>query len=248
MFRGDRNCAAPCLGCQVLAHPKRTHSQAVDAVVGVSGFVLERHLQNGYFAHAKSHVIPNGNPSDTRCAAEANRSERLRVGYLGRLAPSKGIEMMLEALAPLAGKTCDVLVAGGGDASYEAQLKERFCSEGVRFLGHVRSQDFLGSVDVLVVPSLWHEPFGLVLCEAVSAGVPVIASAVGGIPEVVQHGQCGLLFDRADGAALRGHVELLAAHPERRLELSQRCRASAAEHAFSRTVDRYLDVYESTLN
>jgi glycosyltransferase involved in cell wall biosynthesis len=250
MFRGDSNCGGQCLGCRVLSYPKREHSQAVDAVVGVSAFALERHLRSGYFSQAAPYVVQNGNPSEPAAGDIALRTtaEKLRVGYLGRLAPSKGIELMLESLAPLTPHSCQVAVGGAGDASYEAHLKQRFESDGVRFLGKVQATEFLASVDVLVVPSLWHEPFGLVLCEAISAGVPVVASAVGGIPEVIQHGQCGLLFDRADGTALRAHVQELAADPDRRRQMADRCRVQAAEHAFDRTVDRYLHVYEQTLN
>jgi len=250
MFRGESNCSGQCLGCRVLSYPKREHSQAVDAVVGVSAFALERHLRSGYFSQAAPYVVQNGNPSEPAVGEAAPRAvnEKLRVGYLGRLAPSKGIELMLESLSPLTPHQCEVVVAGSGEASYEAQLKQRFQPSGVQFLGKVRASDFLAGVDVLVVPSLWHEPFGLVLCEAISAGVPVVASAVGGIPEVIQHGQCGLLFDRADGAALRAQVQELATHPDRRRQMADRCRLQAAEHAFSRTVDRYLHVYEQTLN
>jgi glycosyltransferase involved in cell wall biosynthesis len=115
-------------------------------------------------------------------------------------------------------------------------------------VGQVRAQEFLRSIDVLVVPSLWHEPFGLVLCEAIGAGVPVVASAVGGIPEVIQHGQCGLLFDRGDGAALRTHVRELATQPSRRKKLSDQCHAHASEYAFERTVNLYLNAYQQTLN
>lgn len=170
------------------------------------------------------------------------------MGYLGRLAPSKGVELMLESLSPLAPHLCDVVVAGSGEASYVASLRERFSTAGVQFLGQVRTQEFLPSVDILVVPSLWHEPFGLVLCEAISAGVPVVAAAVGGIPEVLQHGQCGLLFNRGDGAALRTHVYELATHSSRRQELADHCHARAAEHSFDRTVDLYLNAYRQTLN
>lgn len=250
MFRKERNCTSPCAGCRVLSYPKRAHSQFVSAVVGVSGFVLDRHVENGYFTKAERHVIPNGTPQ--AAAGEENAvgkpSATLRVGYLGRLAPSKGIELMLESLAPLAPERCEILVAGAGEPAYEAELKHRFAKEGVRFLGHVPARDFLASIDVLVVPSLWHEPFGLVLCEAIEAGVPVVAAAVGGIPEVVQHGRCGLLFDRADGAALQAHVQTLASDTRRYTELSQQCREHASEHAFERTVKRYLHVYQQTLN
>ncbi len=250
MFRRQRNCAAQCFGCRAISYPKRAHSQAVNTVIGVSGFVLERHLEYGYFAQARALVIPNGAPCDTAAGAPTARipGERLRVGYLGRLAPSKGIEMMLESLAPLASHQCEVFVAGSGDAPYVAELRRRFAGPAVQFMGQVRAETFLPSVDVLVVPSLWHEPFGLVLCEAIRAGVPVVASAVGGIPEVIQHGQCGLLFDPGDGAALRKHVRDLTLQPLRRNALSDQCHARASEYDFNRTVDLYLSAYEQTLN
>jgi glycosyltransferase involved in cell wall biosynthesis len=250
MFRREDNCSGQCLGCRVLSYPKRDHSRFVDAVVGVSAFALERHLRSGYFPQATPYVIQNGNPSGTATpdATPHSTSERLRVGYLGRLAPSKGIELMLDSLAPLSPHQCEVLVGGSGESSYEAQLKQRFQPAGVKFLGQVQASSFFDSVDVLVVPSLWHEPFGLVLCEAISAGVPVVASAVGGIPEVIRHGQCGLLFERGDGAALRAHVHDLATHPDLCRQMAESCRVQAATHVFDRTVDRYLNVYDRALN
>jgi glycosyltransferase involved in cell wall biosynthesis len=249
MFRREDNCSGQCLGCRMMSYPKRDHSRCVDAVVGVSAFALERHLRNGYFSQAAPYVIQNGNPSGAsdEDAPPSAAAARLRVGYLGRLAPSKGIELMLESLSPLAAQQCEVLVGGSGEASYESQLKHRFQGAGVKFLGQVNSAEFFNSVDVLVVPSLWHEPFGLVLCEAISAGVPVVASAVGGIPEVIQHGQCGLLFERGDGAALRAHVHDLATNPDRCQQMADRCRVQAASHAFDRTVDRYLHVYDRAM-
>ncbi len=250
MFRREHNCASQCLGCRALSYPKREHSQTVNTVIGVSRFVLDRHLRHGYFSQARTLVIPNGAPCDTAASTATARipGNRLRVGYLGRIAPSKGVEMMLNSLAPLATHQCEVFVAGSGDASYVDNLRRRFAGPTVQFLGKVRAEAFLPSIDVLVVPSLWHEPFGLVLCEAIRAGVPVVASAVGGIPEVIQHGQCGLLFDRGDGAALREHVRELAMQPLRRKELSDQCHARASEHVFDRTIELYLSAYKQTLN
>ena len=62
MYRRDANCSGQCLGCRVLSWPKREHSRWVNAVVGVSGFALDRHLQGGYFPRAAQYVIQNGDP------------------------------------------------------------------------------------------------------------------------------------------------------------------------------------------
>ena len=249
MYRGQRNCSGQCVGCRVLSLPHRAHSRAVDAVVGVSQFALNRHLNSGYFPNAEPFVFQNGNPAATcPTATPRTQSTRLRVGYLGRLAPSKGIEMMLDSLASLTPQQCELRVGGSGDEEFVRLLKRRFAGPGVQFLGHVPSAEFLAQLDVLVVPSLWHEPFGLVLCEAIGAGVPVVASAVGGIPEFIQHGECGLLFESGDGLALRAHVAALAADRQRCRQLADRCQSVAADHQFGRTVDRYVHVYNHVLN
>ena len=101
---------------------------------------------------------------------------------------------------------------------------------------------------LLVVPSQWQERFGLVVREAMNAGVPVVASAVGGIPEIVQHGRNGFLFEPTDGTALRSHVSRLACDRDLHRQLTSTCRAEADTCKFDRTVDSYLNVYAQTLN
>ena len=250
MFRSDANCATQCLGCRILSRSHCEHSQAVDAVIGVSSFALEQHLRRGYFSRARQHVIHNGNPRGDSLKADLPRTPPPvpRVGYLGRLAASKGIELMLDSLSPLIPRHCEVLVAGSGTRDYEAALKGCYEPRGVRFVGRVDASRFLSGVDVLVVPSLWHEPFGLVLCEAMDAGVPVVASAVGGIPEIVEHGQSGFLFERGNGAELRDHVVRLIENPDLRRRMSCFCHAQAETHSFDCMVDSYLRVYEQMTN
>ncbi len=250
MFRRDANCTVQCRGCRLMSWLKPRHSQAVNAVVGCSRFALERHVRGGYFGRATQHVIHNGNPRSPESATVAASAgpRVLRIGYLGRLAHAKGTEFMLEALLPLVGEQCELLIAGSGDAAYVSMLKTKYESRGARFLGQVDASEFLSNVDVLVVPSLWNEPFGLVLCEAMSAGVPVVASAVGGIPEIIEHGRCGLLFEPRDGEALLHHVAGLARDRQRLGQMSDFCRAQAEHHKFDHTVDRYLRVYAQTLN
>jgi glycosyltransferase involved in cell wall biosynthesis len=248
MFRRNSNCATQCLDCRFLSWSNQEHSRFVDAVVGVSDFVLEQHVQRGYFPRASRHVIHNGNPSaDFPSASLSSKASTvLRVGYLGRLAPSKGIEVMLDALTPLVPERCQVSVAGAGSNEYETTLKSRYEARGVRFVGRVDSSKFLADIDVLVTPSLWNEPFGLVLCEAMSAGVPVVASAVGGIPEIVEHGRCGFLFEPGDGDALRNYVVQMSDDRELHGGMSRFCQQKAAKYRFERTVDSYLRVYDQT--
>jgi glycosyltransferase involved in cell wall biosynthesis len=83
-----------------------------------------------------------------------------------------------------------------------ADLRERTANLPVDWLGFVDSQDFYRDTDVLVVPSVWAEPFGLVVLEAYSFGILVVGSRVGGIADIVEHGVTGWLFEPGDSAAL----------------------------------------------
>ena len=98
----------------------------------------------------------------------------------------------------------------------------------------------MAAASIVVVPSIFPEPFGLVAVEAMSVGTPVIASATGGLPEVLAHGAAGVLVPPGDAASLRDAVTELLADPGRRVELAGRGRARAAQLDGT---DAIVDVY-----
>jgi glycosyltransferase involved in cell wall biosynthesis len=104
------------------------------------------------------------------------------------------------------------------------------------------SAQFLQAVDFLIVPSVWNEPFGRIVVEAFAAGVPVIASATGGIPEIVTEGRNGFLFDRNDAAALSMAIRRAAAMSDESYQaISQSALDDAAEYGAVSIGRRYLD-------
>ena len=137
-------------------------------------------------------------------------STRLRIGFLGSLMVSKAPHVLLEAFQHLPpGATAvdcfGALTAYHGDDSYRKRLGPLLSQPGVRLHGpvpHDRVPDVLASLDLLVVPSVWPENSPLVIHEAFLAGVPVVASRIGGIPETVVDGVNGLLFAPGDSTDL----------------------------------------------
>lgn len=158
--------------------------------------------------------------------------------YAGRLHPDKGLDTLIDALALLP-ETSVVAIAGqqrdrlGRD--YEAELRDRADARGVtarcRFIGHTRTVATLyRAADVTVLPSLCAEAFGRVVIESMACGTPVVASRIGGIPEILtgEFEQC--LFPPGDATALAAHLlavrEWRAADPA----LDGRCRRHVETH------------------
>ena len=130
----------------------------------------------------------------------------LRLGFLGSLMVSKAPHVLLEAVSTLPRGSVSVDLYGAhtayhGDDSYRRQLEPLLDQPDVHMHGpiaHDAVASALASIDVLVVPSIWPENSPLVIHEAFLAGVPVVASRIGGIPELVTDGRNGLLFNARD--------------------------------------------------
>jgi glycosyltransferase involved in cell wall biosynthesis len=195
-FRNAENCRGTCAGCMPFCALRRRLSARVRHVVANSAFTLQVHRGLGFFRSAQSFdVIHGAVPRRGAGPAPSRSGSRLRIGYLGRLHRSKGLELLIDSFIAAGRPDAVLLVAGGGGHGYESELRQRAAGHAIEFLGKTPGNEFLSSIDVLVVPSLWNEPMGRVVIEAATQGVPVIASSRGGIPELVQVGQTGWLFD-----------------------------------------------------
>ena len=149
-------------------------------------------------------------------------SNGLRIGFLGSLMVSKAPHLLLEAYKQLPVGAASIDLFGGhvdyhGDPSYRGRLEPLLIQDGVQLHGsipHDRIPQALTGLDLLVVPSIWPENSPLVIQEAFLAGVPVVASRIGDIPEVVSDGINGLLFDPGDAADLHRVLERVLSEPE----------------------------------
>ena len=185
MFKNNSNCKSQCLDCRIFSYSKKKLSKYVHAVVGVSNFVLEKHLSLGYFRSAVlNEVIGNEVVIKTAPIKKFNR-KKISFGFLGRLTKAKGIEYLLSIFSNLNEfNNWELIVAGKGELEYENKLKMKFDNARIKFVGRVNSDEFYNNIDVLIVPSLWHEPFGRVIIEGVKHKKIVIASKRGGIEEL----------------------------------------------------------------
>lgn len=223
--------------------PRRHASRDVDVCVGVSRYILDLHRHHGFFPRAMAQVVYNGIGMPIEpCATPIPSGYPLRVGYLGRVERHKGVEVLLDALARCTRRaSIELIVAGGGSPKYLRQLQAKHAALAPRFLGHVAPEQLFRQVDVLVVPSLWQEPFGRVVIESYAHGVPVLAASSGGIPEIVEDGRTGYLFARGDSQGLADLLDRLAAGnlPLDRLA----CLRYAERFVHAEVADRYEAIY-----
>lgn len=247
MFKDNSNCAKSCWSCSFYSLPKKALSSLVDAVVGISSFILEKHCGAGYFPDSIKKVIYN--PVLPR--AQKNKSflaTPIRFGYLGRIDPVKGVETLLKAFRVFDPQEGTLQLAGTGDSSYVDFLRRRYDAPNIAFLGFLSPDDFFKQIDILIVPSLWQEPFGLVVVEAFSHGIPVIGSNRGGITELIDDGKTGFLFEPTEPDALARIVKYFLENRSIYPEMSLRCWHKSKEFILTDICAKYINLYNEVIN
>jgi glycosyltransferase involved in cell wall biosynthesis len=164
------------------------------------------------------------------------------IGYVGRVSPEKGVDTLLEA----ADKHPQIpfQVAGGYDKYPELIAR---ASGNFHFLGHLARNsvdNFIAQSRIIVMCSICYEGFPAVLVEAMLRGRPVIASRLGGIPEVVDEGVTGLLFEAGNAVDLAAKIQYLWAHPDLCRQMGEAGRKKALlEYTPDTYYRRLMDVY-----
>lgn len=200
----------------------RLLSFGVAGVFCVSRFSKQRFLANYHEDERKVSVVYNGlsldffnHPLSTSVAAQG---QPLRVICVAALIEVKGVQDLIEAvaLAMAEGIALEVTIAGEGPmlSTLQELVKLHKLGSAVKFLG-LRSDvpQLLAQNQLAVVPSHWDEAFGYTVVEAMAAGIPVIASAVGAIPEIVVHGVTGFLVQKGSPLEIVKYLKVINRDP-----------------------------------
>jgi glycosyltransferase involved in cell wall biosynthesis len=195
-------------------------------------------------------VKPSGPEAVGRVRGDLATGDAHLLLVPARLHPEKGHSHLFRALPALRSKLqrrLVVLLAGAGpfEAAYRDEVRQLGCEEMVRFLGFRRDiTDLMCAADLVVVPSV-AEAFGLVLAEALYLGRTVVATRVGGIPEIVDDGLDGILVPPGDSAALADAIARLLEHPEERNRLAGAGRRKVEQRfSFEAMTRAYEALYE----
>jgi glycosyltransferase involved in cell wall biosynthesis len=239
-------------GARLLTRAQRVTLAQYNLVWATSPF-LEKSLQEVYGVQSSTiHALPNLIQLSPAPVQPRPVRDELIVVLVARLVPTKGIEVALQALTQLKDRPIRLRIVGEGAPAYEASLRKLTLDLGVQhrvdFVGAVPpaklTQEY-GSADLLVLPS-WYEAFGIVLAQAMAAGLPCVASNVGGIPSVVREGETGLLFPPGDVHALAAALRRLE-DASLRQQLGERGRAEAQRFDLETRLDDLLEMYQRTI-
>jgi glycosyltransferase involved in cell wall biosynthesis len=229
-----------------------------ERMIAVSTPIEQRLTQRGGIPPNLVTLIPNAvipasdDPPEVAGTLPDGWLERPLIGVIARLQPEKGVANFLEAVARVSRISPEARFIVVGDGPLREELlglaKRGALRERVRFLGYrADARALVGLLDVLVVPSLT-EGSPLIVLEAMAAGVPVVASAVGGIPDQIRHGEEGLLVPPDDPDALAEKLWELLRDPIRARRLGKAGRRRAEnEFCHDTLVSRIEAVYCAAL-
>ncbi|SPP97573.1 glycosyltransferase family 4 protein [Bradyrhizobium vignae] len=244
-FDKGRSCEHTCTSCGILSFHRKRATHWLSAVVGVSERVLSIHTDMGMFSETPIRtVIRNASTEPPRAPYPRSIcTTEVTFGFIGRLTEEKGIDNLMRALAMLPRDRIRMLIAGRVSDEEQRRLRALAPDARIEFMGFVSPDDFYRQVDVVIAPSIWHDPGPLVVADAKAAGRPLLGTRFGGMPEVIKHGVTGWLTD-ADPKSLARSMLAVASDPHKIDEISRRLIADTNKWIFADVLSSYKNLYE----
>ncbi len=238
----------------------RQRAQEFDGFLVHSQYYLE--LMSDYLslARAKCHLIPLGiDLSGHDGQPDLRKNDHFTIGYFARICPEKGLQRLVESFRILNAKQPQTLLKVGG---YCGKRDQKFFSQmmrdaeefgaAFRYVGSPKTHEekvaFLKSLDVLCVPTVYKEPKGLYVLEALANGVPVVQPRHGAFPELIEATGGGLLVDPGNAEELALALETLMQDSDRRKSLAAAGHAKVRElFGAQRMAQRSISIFEGNL-
>jgi hypothetical protein len=221
--------------------------EEVDAFISPSQYLANAYICAG-IPHEKMHVIWNGIDvqkfSHIKKVPDDNNIRFTFIGYFGR---HKGIQVLLNALRYL-NNTEKIIInlIGEGDllAQYKKEVNDKKIKKVVKFWGKIEKiEDAYAHSDVFILPSIWPENQPVSITEAMSAGIPVIASDIGGIPELVEDRKTGFLFEPGNSEDLAKKMSEFLLNPEKIRDLGKNAFEKMKNNTLQDHVNKIIPIY-----
>lgn len=240
-YRDSKTGTAVVASMQFVHRVLQTWEKMVDQYITLTEFARQKFIQ-GNLPPSKLAVKPNFIYPDP---GEGNGQGKYAL-FVGRLSPEKGIETLLKAWEKLEKQIPLKIVGDGPLATRVAETSQKLTS--VEWLGKQSKEQVLRlmkEAQVLVVPSLWYEGFPMVIVESYAVGLPVIASNLGSLSLLVNHGRTGLLFRPGDPEDLAAQVDWALTHPDKLAQIRREARSEfEAKYTAKINYQMLMEIYE----
>jgi glycosyltransferase involved in cell wall biosynthesis len=241
MFKRHKLCKKQCLECKILTLTKKWLFKKIDYVVGISSYVLKKHLEFGMFKNTQKRAIfPNPLISDPISSPKTCVNAPLRFLYLGGIFDHKGFYFLINTFSKLEEVDNKYELWIGGRGEYKENI-----NLNIKILGFINPEDIYPKIDVVIVPSLCNEAFGRIVIEAYSYGLPVIGSNRGGIPELISHGKTGFIFNPDNEDEFLKYIKMFIDNPDLVLKLSPNCLKYSENFKIDKILDAYIRLYKT---
>ncbi|MDH5690985.1 MAG: glycosyltransferase family 4 protein, partial [Candidatus Bathyarchaeota archaeon] len=239
-------CSNPLPICKIYKQIFRNIGQRNDSIIALCSYVRERLIKAGY---NPSNIVLIPNSLQESHKTFFSRAENKEILFVGRMVKAKGVHVLIKALAKVK-KICDKefvvnLIGDGEDKAYFESLTQSLGVK-VNFLGNVSDtvlHKHYQEAYAVIVPSLFPELFGIVVLEAMSHGKPVIASNIGGLPDLVLNGQTGLLFEPNEVDALAECIKSVLTEEELAVDMGYNALEMSKKFSDTNHLERLLDLY-----
>ena len=223
-------------------------SSSLDAVISPSQFTMDLHTKLGFFKNSKHFVVPHGITLENGTIKKQNATREFL--FIGRIAEDKGAQIAVNAFKKI--KDGDVKLHVVGKGPYLNSVKLAAAGdERIIIHGFVQTDDLIQifkKCSFAIMPSLWYEVFGYAIIEVMSKGLPVVASNIGGIPEIVKNGYNGFLFEAGNTDALYLIIKDLLSIEGAFDELSKNAIESSKRFTIKAQIERTLNIYSEVLS
>jgi glycosyltransferase involved in cell wall biosynthesis len=238
---------------------RKYFSRLVHAATAPSRFVLDLHQKMGFFSRANTRIVPNSHGFDAgelqQNSSESSRPYKkdlaTRFLYIGRLDKAKGVDVLCEAFLLADGQNQNLLLRIAGWGPLDETLRKKYKHQSnIVFTGPVfgaQKAELFRDSHVLLAPSVAPESFGIVIAEAYSYGLPVIASRVGAYPEIVRDGETGFLVEPGSVDDLYSALTKVSKEHFLINAMSGNCFEEARKYTTEKPISDYLDIYEDRL-
>jgi len=233
----------------------RKSSQTISSVIGISSHILGSHTGLGFFEGSSKHVVHNIVENDADAAElyeqkKVNVNGPLHIGYFGQLTEVKGVQYLIEAFKGLGPDIAGQLhIFGEGPLLSSLQLSAA-SDNRIKFEGKISKTEIarqMAAMDLVIVPSIWGEPFGRVVIESYQVGTPVYASRVGGMVEILLDADDFSFVSQSSEAIKQSILRYFHLSEEQKEKIKERCYDHSQTFNESYLLSNHVDIYDKLI-